>query len=202
LQVKPLYDQRSILDRVALGDEQAFAIFFNHHWPQVYGTGLRLTKSSEKAQDLAQDIFIKLWENRERLTDVKQEDAYVYILSKHVILDFLRKRVFDTENLEILIEYFEDNSINPQEKLEYHELENTLKSAIDQLPGKIKDVFVLSRMEGLTHEQIAQKLAISETSSKTYIVRALRDIRKYMALHTDNNTIVIAAGVILYGMQK
>lgn len=196
MQVKPIYDPQQILNRVALGDEQAFALFFNHHWPQVYGTGLRLTKSAEKAQDLAQDIFIKLWENRERLKDVKQDDAYVYVLTRNVVLDFLRKKVFDTENIEILIDYFEDYSINPQEKLEYHELERTLKSAIDQLPGKVKDVFVLSRVDGLTHEQIAQKLDISVTSSKTYIVRALKDIRQYMALHTDNTAIVLAAGII------
>ena len=66
MQVKPLYDKDDIRARVALGDQHAFALFFNYHWPQVYGTGLRLTKSPEKAQDLAQDIFIKLWENRHR----------------------------------------------------------------------------------------------------------------------------------------
>ena len=202
MQVKALYDQQQIRDRVALGDQRAFALFFNHHWPQVYGTGLRLTKSPEKAQDLAQDIFIKLWENRHRLTEVKEEDAYVYILARNVILDFLRKRVFDTDNIEALMDYFEDSAICPQEKLEYNELEKTLKSAIDKLPGKVKDVYLLSRVDGLTHEQIAKKLNISVASSKTYVVRALQDIRKFMALHTDNTAIVIAAGVILYGMQK
>jgi RNA polymerase sigma-70 factor (ECF subfamily) len=202
LQIKPLYDQQDIRSRVALGDQQAFALFFNYHWPQVYGTGLRLTKSPEKAQDLAQDIFIKLWESRHKLTEVKEEDAYVYILSRNVILDFLRKKVFDTENIEVLIDYFKDGANNPQEKLEYKELENVLKSAIDQLPGKVKEVFILSRVDGLTHEQIAKQLSISIVSSKTYVVRALQDIRKFMALHADNTTIVLAAGAILYGISK
>jgi RNA polymerase sigma-70 factor (family 1) len=202
LQVKPLYDQEYIRTRVALGDQQAFALFFNHHWPQVYGTGLRLTKSPEKARDLAQDIFIKLWENRRRLTEVKEEDAYVYILSRNVILDFLRKKIFDTENIEALIDYFEDSTISPQEKLEYNELENTFKSAVDRLPGKVKDVFMLSRVDGLTHEQIAKQLGISVVSSKTYVVRALQNIRKFMVLHTDNTAIILAAGMILYGMPK
>jgi len=202
LQVKPLYDQDDIRARVALGDQHAFALFFNYHWPQVYGTGLRLTKSPEKAQDLAQDIFIKLWENRHKLNEVKEEDAYIFILSRNVILDFLRKKVFDTENIEALIDYFEDSTISPQEKLEYNELENTLKSAIDQLPGKVKDVFVLSRVEGLTHEQIAKQLNISVVSSKTYVVRALQDIRKFMASHADNTALILAAAIILYGLKK
>jgi len=200
MQVKALYDPSYILSQVALGNENAFAQFFNHHWPQVYGTGLRLTKSPEKAQDLAQDIFIKLWEQRHKLADVKQEDAYVYTLSRNVILDFLRKRVFDTENIDTLINYFADSSISAQEKMEYHELETTLQAAIDQLQGKVKEVFILSRFEGMTHEQIAQQLGISENSSKTYIVRALQDIRKFMALHTDNATLILAAGVILYSL--
>jgi RNA polymerase sigma-70 factor (ECF subfamily) len=202
LQVKPLYDQQYIRARIALGDQQAFALFFKHHWPQVYGTGLRLTKSPGKAQDLAQDIFMKLWENRHRLPEVKEEDAYIYTLSRNVILDLLRKKVFDTGNIGILIDYFEDRTISAQEKLEYNELEQTLKSAIDQLPGKVKDVFVLSRVKGLTHEQIAQQLGISIVSSKTYVVRALQDIRKYMALHTDNTTLILAAAAILYGLSK
>lgn len=202
MQAKPLYDQEDIRARVALGDQHAFALFFNHHWPQVYGTGLRLTKSPEKAQDLAQDIFIKLWENRHRLNEVKEEDAYIYILSRNVILDFLRKKVFDTENIEALIDYFEDSTISPQEKLEYNELENTLKSAIDQLPGKVKDVFVLSRVEGLTHDQIAKQLNISVVSSKTYVVRALQDIRKFMASQADNTALILAAAVIIYSLKK
>jgi RNA polymerase sigma-70 factor (ECF subfamily) len=197
-----LYDQQHIRARIALGDQQAFALFFNYHWPQVYSTGLRLTKSPEKAQDLAQDIFIKLWENRHKLIEIKEEDAYIYILSRNVIFDFLRKKVFDTENIEALIDYFEDSTITAQEKLEYNELENILKSAIDQLPGKVKDVFMLSRVDGLTHEQIAHQLSISVVSSKTYIVRALQDIRKFMALHTDNPAIIFAAGAILYSISK
>jgi len=202
VQVKPLYDHKHICARIALGDQQAFNVFFNYHWPQVYGTGLRLTKSSEKAQDLAQDIFIKLWENKHKLIDIKEVDAYVYILSRNVILDFLRKKVFDTENIEVLVDYFEDNTISPHEKLEYNELEQKLKSAIDQLPGKVKDVFLLSRVDGLTHEQIAQKLNISVVSSKTYVVRGLQVIRKFMALHTDNPAVLLAATAILYGISR
>jgi RNA polymerase sigma factor, sigma-70 family len=202
LKLRPLFNRQHILKRVARGDEKAFALFFEQHWPQVYGTSLRLTKSSEKARDLAQDIFLKIWEQRVRLADVQQEDAYVYTLARNTILDFLRKKLFDTENIDLLIDFFADQSINPQQKLEYKELGETLQYAIDQLPGKVKDVFVLSRVEGLTHEQIAQRLNISVVSSKTYIVRALQTIREFMAMHSNNTAVVAAAGMILHSLKN
>ncbi len=200
LQLKTRYDQQAVLSRVAKGDTQAFSLFFNYHWGQVYGTGLRLTKSVEKAEDLAQEIFLKIWEQRERLADITNPDDYIFIVSRNFILDFLRKRVFDTENIETLIDYFEDPAVNVVQKMEYKELEETLKAAVDGLSGKVKEVFMLSRFDGLTHEQIAQQLGITVNSSKTYIVRALQEIRKYMAAHGDNKTIILSAGIILYGI--
>lgn len=193
---QPLHNQQDLLLRVAKGDEQAFQQFFQEHWPQVYGTSLRLTKDPEKAQDLTQDVFIKIWEQRERLADIRQADGYIYTLARNLVLDFLRKRVFDSENIDYLIHYFKDASLNPQEKLEYRELETLLHQAMDHLPEKIGRVFRLSRVEGLTHEQIAEQLGISIVTSKTYVVRALQAIRKYMAAHGDSRTLVIA-GILL-----
>lgn len=186
--------------RIAEGDEHAFNQFFRQQWPQVYGTGLHLTRSPEQAKDLAQDIFAKLWENRHKLHDVQQPEAYLYIFSRNLIMDFLRKKVFAMENIELLIDLFEDPGSDALQRLEYAELERTMRSAIDSLPQKVKEVFELSRFEGLTHEQIARKLQISTVSSKTYIVRALRYIREYLDRHSDPGTILLI--IVLLGSSR
>lgn len=183
--VSPSYHIVSLFSRMAGGDPDAFKEIFNTCWSQVYGTTLRLTKSPEQAKDLAQDIFLRLWENREKLKGIQNPQSYIYILSRNLVMDHLRKKVFDPSNIDFLISYFQDDAVDPQEKMELRELETALRRAVETLPGKVKDVFHLSRYEGLTHEQIAHRLGISVVSSKTYTVRALRQIRYYLASQSD-----------------
>lgn len=182
-----------LIRRVAEGDEAAFRELFNAYWPQVYGTSLHLTRAPEQAKDLAQDIFVKLWLNREKLSAVENLEGYIYTVSRNLVMDHLRKKVFDTANIDFLVTYFSDKSASPQEKLEYGELEKSLRQAIDTLPGKVKDVFTLSRFEGLTHEQIAKRLGISVVSSKTYIVRALQHIRGELSKQPDSTLLLLIA---------
>lgn len=183
--VSPSYHILSVFRRMADGDPNAFKEIFDTCWPQVYGTTLRLTKSPEQAKDLAQDIFMRLWENREKLKGIQNPQSYLYILSRNLVMDHLRKKVFDPSNIDFLVSYFQGDAVGTQEKMELRELETALRQAVETLPGKVKDVFRLSRYEGLTHEQIAHRLGISVVSSKTYTVRALRQIRYYLASQSD-----------------
>lgn len=196
--VSPSYHILSAFSRMAGGDPDAFKEIFNTYWSQVYGTTLRLSKSPEQAKDLAQDIFMRLWENREKLRDIQNPQSYIYILSRNLVMDHLRKKVFDPSNIDFLISYFQGGAAGPQEKMELRELETVLCQAVEALPGKVKDVFRLSRYEGLTHEQIAHRLGISVVSSKTYTVRALRQIRHYMASQSDEIQLMLAFLVFFY----
>lgn len=178
-----------LLRRAAGGDANAFQEIFHIFWPQVYGTSLHLTKSEELAKDLSQEIFARLWENREKLSEVERPDAYIYVLSKNLILDFQRKKVFNTVNIDYLVQYF--SSTPEQSKLEYKELEQVLNTAVSRLSGKVAEVFRLSRYEGLSHPEIAAKLDISVHSSRTYITRALQEIRDYLAIHAPHSLVLL-----------
>ncbi|MEO7048275.1 MAG: sigma-70 family RNA polymerase sigma factor [Ferruginibacter sp.] len=177
--------------RIAEGDQQAFKEVFDACWPQVYGTTLRLIKSPEQAKDLAQDIFMRLWENREKLKTVQNPQSYIYILSRNLVMDHLRKKVFNPSNIDFLVRYFQGDVASPQDKIELQELEVVIRNAVEALPGRVKVVYQLSRYEGLTHEQIAKRLNISIVSSKTYIVRALQHIREYIASHSDERMLIV-----------
>lgn len=180
-----------LLIRISKGDEGAFKILFETFWPQVYGTSLRLTRLPEQAKDLSQEIFLRLWENRTKLPEVVNVGSYLYTVSRNYIMDQLRKKVFDPSNVNYLVSYFSHDTQSPQDSIEFRELENKLNAAIEKLPAKVKQVFYLSRIEGLTHEQIAARLNISVVSSKTYIVRALQHIRQYLALNPDQLLLVL-----------
>lgn len=190
-----LHTDQTLLLLVAGGDKNAYQEIFLRYWGQVYGTCLRLTKAPELAKDLAQEIFLKLWDQRARLTEVKKLDAYLYVIARNLVTDYLRKNVFVSSQAARLEEYFAYDGPGPQQRLEYRELEKLLKEAVDQLSPQLRQVFILSREEGLSHEQIAGRMGISRVSSKAYIVRALAEIRKYLGRHTDK--LLFLAGWLL-----
>jgi len=186
------YDEKDLLMKIVEGDELSFGELAKHHWPQVYGTALRITKSSEQAKDLAQEIFIKLWNNRSKLTEVDNLKAYIYVSARNLVMDFMEKKVFHASNFQYLADYFADNSADhPLTSLELKELEQTVSAAIRSLPEKTRRVFELHRFGGKTHKEIATLLGISEVSSKTYIVRALKDIRVYLSKHAGDNPLLL-----------
>ncbi|HWK03551.1 MAG TPA: RNA polymerase sigma-70 factor [Puia sp.] len=190
-----LYKEHELLQLVAKSDRQAYRQLFDRYWDQVYGIGLRLTKSPEQAKDLAQDIFLKLWDNREKLPEIKNLRAYLFIISRNLIHDHIRTKVFRESNREFLIHYFSYHEASHQERLEQKELGEALHEAINQLPPKLHQVFMLSRFEGLSHEEIAQRLNITPLSSKTYMVRALMALRKIVAANSEK--LLFMAGLFL-----
>ncbi|NML22583.1 sigma-70 family RNA polymerase sigma factor [Pseudoflavitalea sp. G-6-1-2] len=186
------YDERALLLQIAEGDAMSFGILTKHHWPQVYGTALRLTKSPEQAKDLAQEMFMKLWNSRHRLPEVENINTYIYVAARNLVMDFMEKKVFHPSNIQNLTDYLTDNSAeHPLTSLEFKELEQTVSAAIQALPEKTRRVFELHRFAGKSHKEIAALLDISEVSSKTYIVRALRDIRVYLSKHAGDNPLLL-----------
>ena len=162
---------------------QAYQRLFELYWNLVYGIGLSLTKSPEQAKDLSQDIFLKIWDKKEKLPGVRDFGAYLYTITKHRVHDQIRSQIFHASNREFLESYISYSESSPQELLESKEIKEELEAAINRLPEQLKQVINLRRWEGLSHQEIAIKLNISPLSSKTYMVRALMALRKEMARH-------------------
>ena len=177
---------KELLQLVADGDRQAYQYLFETYWNQVFGACLHLTKSPEQAKDLTQDIFLKIWDHRQKLPAVRNFDSYLYTIARNLVRDQLRTAIFRESNREFLQQYFSSKGISPQEILEEKQLGEKMKAAISSLPLKLQQVFTLSQLEGLSHKEIAGRLEISPLSSKTYMVRALLILRKLLIKETDS----------------
>ncbi len=185
------YIDRNLLLSLAAGDKDAYGRVFEKCWDQVYGVALRLTKSPEMARDLAQDIFLKLWDHRQKLSEVKNFPSFLYTITRNLVHDQLRKKIFRESNRERLINYFSGTDATTPEVLESRELDHFLRQSIDRLSPKLKQVLTLGRLEGLSHEEIAAKMGITPQSSKTYMVRALAALHKAMARHAAKTVVII-----------
>ena len=185
------HSEKELLLLVSNGDKTAFEQLFERHWDQVYGVAQRLTKSPEQSKDLAQDIFLKLWEAREKLSAINNLGSFLYTITRNLVHDHLRTKVFRESNREFLLHYFSYSDTNPRELLEDKEQEHFLHEAIGSLPPRLQEVVKLAKFEGLSHEQIAARIGITPLSSKTYMVRALVMLRKYMTLHARKLVFII-----------
>lgn len=183
-----LHNERELLQRVAAGDQQAFRLLFDRYWEKMYANTLQFVKSAAKAEDLTQEIFIKVWMSRERLTAVNRFDAFLYTMSKNMILDEFRKRVLLTvpENGQDV--YLPSDLPSAQDKLEFKDVEIQLNAAIDRLPTQMQLAFRLSRFQGMSHDEIAREMNISRVTSKNYIARSIAAIRKHLSAKAGHLT--------------
>ncbi|MBX2921508.1 MAG: sigma-70 family RNA polymerase sigma factor [Chitinophagaceae bacterium] len=181
-----LLNEKELLLQVANGDQEAYKKIFIYYWSQIFSTALLFTKSRELAQDLTQDIFAHIWIKRERLAEVENFEGFLFITSRNLIVDKLRKKVFTTQNEAHLCKYFEEeNQLSPYFQIELKEMTEIIHQGISVLPERQRVAFYLSRFKGLRHKEIAAKMGISQESVKSHIVRAIGNLRKYLADHSN-----------------
>lgn len=167
------------IDLIALskGNVQAFDCLFLLYYPRVRTFIYSLLDNEEEAEDLAQDTFIKLWTARTQLSQVQNINAYIYQTAKHVLYTFLDKKI---NTRTVGIDSVRDTpSLEQVEEIVYsRELESLINRAIDNMPPQRKQIFCMSRKQGISNEEISQRLNISKRTVETHISIALATLRK------------------------
>ncbi len=174
------HEDQQLLNLLVEGDICAFRKLFEKYSEGIYANCVRFTKSEELAKDLTQDIFTKIWINREKLRGVERFDNYLFTTSRNFIKNTLRNKILVSSISEELISDIVDSSPSLLSSIELKDLNSHIEEAVVQLPAQMQKVFRLSRYEGLSHEEIARQMNISKFTSKTYITRALENIREYL----------------------
>lgn len=191
------YDEISLLSAIAKGDEIAFRQLFDQHWDNIFGVAFAFTKSPVIAEEMAQDVFVKIWLRREELPQVRKFSDYLFIIARNHILSALRKKIKETSFPEHLLNYFQETESNPEDQLMLRETEHLLHKAIEQLPPQQHLIYCLSREQGLNQEEIAAKLDISKNTVKSHMSKALQFIRNYLRTHAEVEAFTILYCIIL-----
>lgn len=177
--VNALYNEQDLLHRLSTGDPDAFTTLFNHYWPRIYSSMLVISKSPAVAEDIAQEIFARLWKDREKAADIRDLSAYLFIAARNNVLNRLSK--MDVESA--WQQYMIHKEPGKADQVTYRELDQLVQQGVQQLSPQQKRAFSLSRMQGLTHEQIAAEMQISRATVKEHIVKALASLRQYLRSH-------------------
>ena len=187
--------ERNLLLMVSHGDEKAFRELVDRYWWPVYYNVLTLTKSTVTAQEITQDIFLKLWEKREQLADVRDFMGFVYVVGKNQVRSAMRKKILAVELH--LPEDLAETSHLPELSLEYKETWQTVIRAIDSMPSKQKQVFHMSRIEGMSNNEIVERTGLSLSAVKWHIVAGLNTVRIFLASQKGEYVLAVLASILL-----
>lgn len=169
--------ESELLKGLGCGDHKSFDALFMLYHPKVKNFLMGFIKDEEEACDMAQDIFFKVWINRESLSKVNSLKAYLYRMARNMVYDAYEHSLVK-DSYEQIQQQNSPCTDLIEETLYARELELLIDIAIEQMPEQRRRIFKMSRKEGLTNEEISQKLEINKRTVENHITQALADLRK------------------------
>lgn len=166
-----------LIKRLRKDDESALTIIYNTYWKLLYASAFNILKNKELSEDVVQDVFISLWNNRKQLEIKVSLKSYLHASTRYQVFAVIRKNK-SISHIELLDDV--DNRLkktSPETKLMFKELVEQIDHIIGLLPDKCSKVYKLSREEQLSHKEISQKLNISTKTVENHITKALKTLR-------------------------
>lgn len=183
-------DIKNLLNRLSKNDEHAFRLIFHAFSDRVYSFSFRLTRSQETAEEMVQEVFLKIWINRESLVSIDNFNGYLYTVTRNLAFNTLKRLSIEEKAKHTLQREFADKHSDTEETVIHRDYQQLLNRAISHLPPQQRLVYSLCHQEGLRYEEVAQRLKISRLTVKTHMQQALRTLKSQFA-H------VLRVGVIL-----
>lgn len=165
------------IDRLIHGDEAAFAAVYDCYAQKVYRAALRFLKDTAQSEEVVQEVFIQLWIYRDKLDADRNLWLYIFVITKRLSLNMLRQAHRASNATEKLLLQTEVAVNNTEDFVIQHDIEQFTEKIIEQLPPQQKLIFQLSRVEGLTHKEIADQLHISPNTVKNHMTDALKKLK-------------------------
>lgn len=186
---------QELLDRLKNGDMLAFDSVYKLYSHKLFSFVFKILKNEAEADDIVQEVFVKIWELRGKLSDYKLLNSYIFTIAYNNSIDLIRKRINNNKYLEHLKRSSVINVTPPNiSEIEFQELTTQVEKLIANLPERQKQVYFLHREEGLTYPEIAEQLGISKNTVENHMVKALKYLRRNM----DNSLLTHALFVYLF----
>lgn len=179
--MQPIGINRDMMETLAAGNHEVFQRVFSMFQPKVHAFAFGLIKNATDADDITQLVFIKLWTNHAKLSEVENLDAYIFGITKNTVLNFIAKNRQPEIDLDCLRET-RATGATPQEQIEASDLKLLIDMVVEQMPAQRQTVYRLSREEGLSNDEIAQQLGIQKKTVENHLNLALGEIREMLKI--------------------
>lgn len=181
----------NLLQKLKKGDLKAYQQLYDRYHLQVYNWALKFVKIPAIAEDIVQDVFLKIWVIRERLNPQLSFPAFIYRICRNRAFSDLKKIAVSGRLTLDVMEQFRSLKESPEDLAIWNQYEVLLENAIRKLPKQRQKVFKLCRQGGKTYEEVAEELCISKNTVKEHMVMAVKNIREYFYQYGEVSFILI-----------
>ena len=176
---------------IVQGDEQAFSRFYHITNAGIYNAVMTYVKDAQMAREIVQLIYIKVWDQRASLKNVRSLKDYLFILSRNTVFDHFRKITIETSRLAHLQrEAPALHNNNVLVNMEERECGQLLRQVISRLPSQQRQAYLLASEQEMSYEEIADRMQLSRLTVKRHLELARRFVRKYLYHHLHQQAIV------------
>lgn len=168
---------RECINQLEADSESAFTAIYEQYWASLFKYVIRILPEEDEVADVVQETFVTFWELRSRLAQVRSIKAYLFIMARNLAFKRFRENLKQETAEERLVEFYANTDVGLEQTIELKDLADLIDAEIGRLPKKMREVFVLSRKEHLSYQEIAERLEISDETVKKQISRALKYLR-------------------------
>ncbi|SMD15214.1 RNA polymerase sigma-70 factor, ECF subfamily [Pedobacter nyackensis] len=176
-------ENNSLLEQLVIGNEDAFNQIYYQTNKNIYNAVMAYVKNKHIAMELVQQVYIKLWNNREKLKNVRSLKDYLFIVAKNLTLDHFKKVTLETTFFGELSLRENEPVSTIDEKIEQIEYDKLLMNAVGQLPPQQREAWLLINEQELSYAEIAIKMNISKLTVKRHLELSRKSVRDYLKSH-------------------
>lgn len=179
-------EERILIDRIRSGDQTAFELVFRYYYPGLVIFASQFTLDTSSAEEIVQDFFVRVWERRSGLLSSYSLKSYCFTSVRNRCFNFLKRKKVELEVIGELQALANEHLLFDPDIYVASELQEKIRQAVDALPERCREIFVMSRFKGMKNDEIAENLNLSKRTVETHISNALtflrRDLKEYAGL--------------------
>ncbi|MEI9908355.1 MAG: RNA polymerase sigma-70 factor [Bacteroidota bacterium] len=198
MQIENKYEESTLLALLAQDSEYALQLVFDRYRNIIFKVAMMYVKSPVIAEEIVQDVFLKLWFQRKNLTEIRSLESWLFTITKNLTLNCLKKIGHEWTAREKWVKENDLSENNTDYKILNAENQQLLHQAIHQLSPQQQQVYKMAKEQGLSYEAIGKQLNISAGTVKTHMARALASVRLFLQQNGELPVLLIIAGIQLY----
>ncbi|MBS4767079.1 RNA polymerase sigma-70 factor [Alistipes sp. kh20] len=179
--VFPQDQTNQTLDRFRQGDSEAFASLYQSHWQQVFRFSRLYLRSDDDAEDVVQEVFIRLWQIHERIHPDDNFSGLLFIITRNLIFNRFRRQI-DPLGFKVSVLAALEASDDIESEISARDLSEYIDRLVDLMPARQRQVFNMSRREHKSYREIAEELDLSQKTVEAHMHEALRFLRDNLAV--------------------
>ncbi len=189
-----MVDEKDTLVRLISGEHTAFKEVYDFYIHKVHRFVATYIKDKEQVKDIVQLTFIKIWEKKETIDVSKSFKSFVFTIAYHNVIDFIRRKeniLIDHSGDLLLYEELLVSTESAETILNRHNLESVYTKALETLAPQKREIFIMSRHEGLSNKEIAEKKGISVKTVEYHMTGILSQLKEYFIQTRISNVIIL-----------